>query len=96
MGTMSTVKKTDTISKLLICFIAIAASFWIIANTVDVYKYTALGVIFEIFWLPVILITFSIPILSIVCWYRKGYKISSPFLYVAIAALFLNIVMILS
>lgn len=96
MSIMAAFKKMDTISKILLCLIVISATFWIIANTVDVYEYVALGVIFEILWLPVILITFAIPILSFVCWYRKGFRLSSPFLYLGIITLFLDVLMILS
>ena len=77
---------------LLLVFFFITNSFWLVANTIPVYDYVLLGVIFEILWLPMILLTFAIPVVSLVFFFKDGRNVKSWFLYIAIVSLLLIVI----
>lgn len=53
------------------------ALFWIIAFSIDVYKYALIGGLFEILWLPGILITFLAPFAAAYLWYKEKFSLRS-------------------
>jgi hypothetical protein len=59
-------------------------AFWVAANMFDIYQFAALGAIFEILWLPMMLVTFALPVTAIIFWYRDGYRLKSWFLPIGI------------
>jgi hypothetical protein len=85
-------KRKFMLAGLLLIMIA----FWIVANTTDVYALPFTGAVFEILWLPVILMGFAIPVISIMYWYREKLRISSFFFYLAIFSILVNVSLILS
>lgn len=38
--------------------------YWLLCKTIDVYKYTILGVLYEILWFPMIAMLFLLPIIN--------------------------------
>ena len=38
--------------------------YWLLCNTIDVYKYAILGVLYEIIWLPMLMMLFILPIIN--------------------------------
>jgi hypothetical protein len=63
----------------------ICATFWYLVNTHCVYEYALVGAIFELVWLPMILITFGAPIVSFVCWLKDKRKFKSVFLPICLS-----------
>lgn len=56
--------------------------FVVISQSVNVYHVTLAGVIFEILWLPVIIFSFLIPVLSFLYWRKEKYSFTiSLFLF---------------
>ncbi len=64
----------------LLASIAIAF-FWIAANTIDVYHFAAVGAIFEILWLPAVVITIALPVFAFVLLAKEKFNIQSFYLY---------------
>lgn len=60
--------------------------FWLVGNTIDVYKYAAVGAIYEMAWFPAILATFALPVVSLVFFFKDGKSIKSWFLYLTIVS----------
>jgi hypothetical protein len=63
---------------LVSCF---SLSFWIVGQKINVYRYKAVGAIFEILWLPVIFCIIAIPVFSFYFWRQEKFKMTSKFLY---------------
>ena len=38
--------------------------YWLLCNTIDVYKYAILGVFYEIIWFPMLVMLFVLPIIN--------------------------------
>ena len=57
-------EKLITNKKLLLALSILILSYWLLCKTIDVYKYTILGVLTEILWFPMIAMLFALPILN--------------------------------
>lgn len=53
-----------TNKKLFVVFNILILSYWLLCKTIDVYKYTILGVLYEILWFPMIAMLFLLPIIN--------------------------------
>lgn len=74
-------KKKDQL--LLLIFIC-GLAFWVAGNMIDLYKFAVTGALFEILWLPMLLILFGIPMVFIFCWAKEKFslKVVYPYLIV--------------
>ncbi len=59
----------------------ITSVFWIISKLIDVYKFAFVGVVFEILWLPILALTFILPLVSFVLWLRIRFDFKSFYFY---------------
>lgn len=82
-------EKVITNKKLIIALSILILSYWLLCKTIDVYKYTILGVLSEIFWFPMIAMLFLLPIINTYAIFKNK---NSLFLYFNLA---LNIITIL-
>ena len=57
-------EKIITNKKLIITLSILILSYWLLCKTIDVYKYTILGVLSEILWFPMIAMLFLLPIIN--------------------------------
>ncbi len=57
-------KKVITNEKLIIALSILILSYWLLCKTIDIYKYTILGVLYEILWLPMLALLFLLPIIN--------------------------------
>ena len=57
----------------------IVSFFWITAKAVNIYHYKIAGALFEVLWLPMVMMLFVLPALSVIYWSQK--KFSSNSLY---------------
>ena len=53
-----------TNKKLFVVFNILILSYWLLCKTIDVYKYTIIGVLSEILWFPMIAMLFLLPIIN--------------------------------
>jgi len=67
-------------------------TFWLLVNQINVYEYKLVGIIYEILWLPFLLLVFVFPILTtVLILLRKLVKSKILFLALAIQVLLLLI-----
>ncbi|MCC6258235.1 MAG: hypothetical protein IT254_07935 [Chitinophagaceae bacterium] len=52
-------------------------AFVILAPIFDVYHFALTGAIFEILWLPAILLVITLPVISLFFWIRNGFHFKS-------------------
>ncbi len=57
---------------LLIIFTGITGIYWIVANATNIYDVKFVGVVYEILWLPMILLLFLLPVLHSIYFYKFG------------------------
>lgn len=65
-------------------FTAVAVSvfiFVIIGFNVNAYKYPVVGAIFELLWLPVMLLTVALPFVALILWALERFKLDSFNIY---------------
>ena len=55
----------------------IVALFWILGNLFDVYQFAVTGAVFEILWLPVLALTFFLPVVTIVLFIKDKFNFKS-------------------
>jgi len=62
--------------------------FWLVGLNVNVYRYKLGGILFELFWLPVILCMIAVPIIAIYFWAKSNFTFKSKFLFLFICWIF--------
>ena len=69
-----------------------ALSVWFIK---DVYKYAIVGAIYELLWLPMIILLFGIPIISASLWANEkwSFKTTYPFCIIVTIYLILRVIL---
>lgn len=82
-------KKTG---KIILFLSIIVFIFWVLGKATNVYYFTFVGAIFEILWLPIVALTFVLPILSLVYWRKEKFNFRSPGFY-SIVVLIITILM---
>lgn len=81
------ISKNRNAFRIVLSISCLSWTFWIVGQTIDVYRYKIVGAIFEILWLPLILCVIAIPGLSFYFWSKEKFKINSKFLYLLIGSL---------
>lgn len=56
--------KVNMNKKLLLALSISMLLYWLLCKTTDVYKYTILGVLYEILWFPMVAMLLVLPILN--------------------------------
>jgi hypothetical protein len=81
---MKTIKKKKTnqaIGKVVLALSIFVLLFVGLSRLLNVYQVVYVGAMFEILWLPVILLLFILPILSIINWIQERFNPKSIYLY---------------
>ncbi len=68
-------------SKIVFALSVLVSVFWYIGQTVDVYRFSFVGVFFEILWLPMVVMFFLLPVISIYFLCKERFSIKSLYLY---------------
>jgi len=55
--------------------------FWVSALSFDIYSYVLVGVIYEIAWLPMMLMLILVPLFSIIFWHKEHWSFKSAYPY---------------
>lgn len=71
-----------TNKKLIVVLSILILSYWLLCKTIDVYKYTIIGVLSEILWFPMIAMLFLLPIINTYAIFKNK---NSLFLYFNLA-----------
>ena len=64
-------------SKIILILSLFVLIYWFIGHNSNIYKYTIVGVIYELLWLPMLFLLFTLPILSIFMMVNNRFKQSS-------------------
>lgn len=83
------------ISKIIFILTIAAAIFWIIGKSINVYSSPVVGSIFEILWLPSLIILFILPIVSFIFLINEKFNFKSFNLYSIIIAIVVVLSMML-
>lgn len=59
----------------------IVTLFWLLGNLFDVYQFAVTGALFEILWLPILALTFILPLVAIVLFIQDKFSFKSLNLY---------------
>jgi len=78
--------KNSTLSKIFFILSIVVLAFWSTGQIIDVYRYAAIGAIFEILWLFMLLMLFILPIIALIFLIREKFSFRSLYLYTIIVA----------
>jgi hypothetical protein len=73
--------KNSKTSRSIFLLSIIVSGYWMLGQLVDVYRFALLGAIFEIFWLPALVMLFVLPTISIVMLFKEKANIKSLYFY---------------
>jgi amino acid permease len=94
---MKTIKKKKTnqgIGKVVLALNIFVLLFVGLSRLLNVYQVAYVGAMFEILWLPVILLLFILPTLSIINWIQDKFNPKSIYLYSMILGIAAVILMV--
>ena len=69
--------------------------FWLLGQLINVYKTAWVGAVFELLWLPMILLLFTLPVLAAIYWSRAKFNFRSLYFY-SLVILTIGIVLIIT
>ncbi len=87
MTDKTTTFKNSSLSKIFFILSLIVFAFWSVGQIIDVYRYAAVGAIFEILWLFMLLMLFILPIIALVFLIKEKFSFKSLYLYTLIVTI---------
>jgi hypothetical protein len=91
----STPFKNSRTSKIVLLLSIIVSAYWWLGQVINVYSFAVVGVIFEIFWLPVLALLFVLPIISMILLLKEKINIRSLYVYSTLLGVTTILIMIL-
>jgi len=76
-----TPRKNTLASKIIFSLSLIVFLFWLQGWLINVYKIAIVGAFYEIIWLPVIALTFILPVIILVLWFKEKFDFRSLYFY---------------
>ncbi len=73
--------KNSRTSKMVFILSIIVSGYWWLGQVIDVYSFALVGAIFEILWLPVLLMLFALPIISLIFLVKEKVNVRSLYIY---------------
>jgi len=86
--------KNSSLSKIFFILSIGVLVFWSAGQIIDIYRYPAVGAIFEILWLFMLLLLFILPIIALIFLIKEKFSFKSFNLYTIIVTV-LNILMMI-
>ena len=75
--------------KMTILYLSILVSlFWLASRFINLYQFALVGAIFEILWLPMILMVFCLPLISFYYLFKEKFSVNSTYLYAILIMIF--------
>ena len=68
-------------SRIVFLLSVLVAVYWWLGKIVDVYQNKFAGALFEILWLPMIILLFALPLVSIGFFVKDKFNLRSLYLY---------------
>lgn len=63
-----------------------ASIFWVVTKFVPIYENKVIGAVFEMLWLPVVIILFILPLFSFLLWAGEKFRVKSVYLFSIVLA----------
>jgi hypothetical protein len=81
--------------KKTVLFLSILVSlFWLASRFINIYRFALVGAIFEILWLPMILMVFGLPLISFYYLLKDKFSVNSTYLYAILIMIFTFLIML--
>jgi hypothetical protein len=74
-------------SKITLLVTVLASVYWMLVQIVDIYHFAVLGAIYEILWLPFLLVLHLLPVFSFIMLVREKFRFRSLYLYALLISL---------
>jgi hypothetical protein len=84
MAHETTTFKNSGLSKIFFIFSLVVLGFWSVGQIFDVYRYAAVGAVFEILWLFMLLMLFILSIIALIFLIKEKFSFRSLYLYTII------------
>jgi hypothetical protein len=68
-------------------------AYWGVAGSINVYRSTFAGAVFEFLWLPMLAAVFLLPVLSFIFWMKKKFTIRSFFFFALVLSIFTGLML---
>jgi hypothetical protein len=81
MKEYSTLFKNSRTSKMVFLLSIIVSGYWWLGQVINVNSVALVGAIFEILWLPVLVMLFVLPIISIILLLKEKVNVRSLYVY---------------
>ena len=82
MKEYSTLFKNSRTSKMVFLLSIIVSGYWWLGQVINVYSVALVGAIFEILWLPALVMLFVLPIISMILLLKEKVNVNVRSLYV--------------
>lgn len=86
--------KQLSLEKPLFIVSMISCLYWTISQNMNVYNYAFAGALYEILWLPMVVLLVGIPFISGYQWYKDKFKMTSWSMYTILLSIVTIIVLI--
>ena len=73
--------KNSRTGKIVFILSIIVSGYWWLGQVINVYRFAFVGAIYEILWLPVLLILFLLPIISLILLIKEKVNVKSLYIY---------------
>jgi len=88
--------KNSKAGRIIFILTIFVSGYWWLGKVINVYSYAFVGALFEILWLPVLLLLFVLPILSVIQLIKEKITIRSLYLYAILISVTTILFMIFS
>jgi len=80
-------KKSISLKNIILVGCISYIAYWIVSFNINVYSVTLMGVVYEMLWLPMIGLSFIMPLCCLYFWHKDRFSIKSLYLYLMIAGI---------
>ncbi len=70
--------------------------YWFFGHFINIYDYKFVGIIYEILWLPMLLMGIALPVVSLFFWYQNKFNFKTLSFYAFLLVVVTILVLILS
>jgi hypothetical protein len=97
MKKSNSISKTNNKGSILVFVLSIwFVIYWLFGHIINIYEYKAVGVVYEILWLPMLLMGLVLPIVSLIFWYKEKFNFKSFYFFAFLLVVLTILVLILS
>jgi hypothetical protein len=81
MATTNHAFKISSTSKVVFGLSVLVTFFWVFGNLIDIYHFAIIGVVFELLWLPVLLLSVVLPLVCVFFLCKEKFSLQSLYVY---------------